>query len=86
MRALIVSVVAVLAVGLAVPAGAAVPKFGSCAKLLAKYPTGVARDDSVAAAIAAAGMQRPSVNRKVYEANRRNLDRDGDGVACEQTA
>jgi hypothetical protein len=60
-------------------------KYRSCSALLAKYPKGVARDAKAASRAVSEGMKRPKVNKSVYVANSGRLDRDGDGVACEQT-
>ena len=86
MRATTVLAVIIAAVMLATPATAAGKKYGSCDKLLAVYPTGVARDAQAAQAAQAAGMIPPAVNRAIYKANAGRLDRDRDGVACEQPA
>jgi hypothetical protein len=61
-------------------------RYTSCDKLLVVYPSGVARDPAAADAAQAAGMNRPTVNRGTYKANAGRLDRDRDGVACEQPA
>lgn len=60
-------------------------KYRSCDALLAKYPKGVARDAKAAGQAVAEGLQRPKVNKSVYTANGSRLDRDRDGVACEQS-
>ena len=82
------TIIAVLiaAVVLATPAAAAAKKYSSCDKLLASYPAGIARDAQAAQAAQAAGMIAPTVNRAIYKANAGRLDRDRDGVACEQPA
>jgi hypothetical protein len=51
-------------------------KYKNCDALRKKYPYGVAAN------AASVGTTRATVNAKVYGANR-NLDRDKDGVACE---
>ena len=83
MRTVMIAVIAAAAV-LAPPATAAAKKYSSCDKLLAVYPAGVARDPAAADAAQAAGMNRPTVNRGIYKTNAGRLDRDRDGVACEQ--
>jgi hypothetical protein len=85
MRTVMIAVLAAAAV-LAPPANAAAKKYTSCDKLLVVYPSGVARDPAAADAAQAAGMNRPTVNRGTYKANAGRLDRDRDGVACEQPA
>lgn len=85
MRTVIVAAVVAAATVLA-PQAHAAKKFSSCDKLLGVYPAGVARDQAAADAAQAAGMTRPTVNRAVYKQNAGRLDRDRDGVACEQPA
>ena len=65
---------------------ASTSKLPSCAALLKQFPSGVARDAKAAKQAVADGMRRPRVNKTVYETNKARLDRDRDGVACEQTA
>ena len=86
MRISTVLAVVLAAIMMATPAGAAAKKYSSCDKLLAVYPAGIARDAQAAAAAQAAGMIAPTVNRALYKANAGRLDRDRDGVACEQPA
>ena len=64
----------------------AATKYRSCEAMLRDYPAGVARDMKAARRAVANGMQKPKVSRAVYEANKGGLDRDDDGVTCEQTA
>ena len=85
MRTVIIATVVAAATVLA-PQAHAAKKFTSCDKLLAAYPAGVAQDQAAADAAQAAGMTRPTVNRAVYKTNAGRLDRDRDGVACEQPA
>jgi len=73
--------------GLAAPAQATQPsakKFSSCAKLLDKYPNGVARNKKARNRIVKQGFERPKVSKALYKRNGARLDRDGDGVMCEQ--
>lgn len=59
--------------------GVVVRAFANCTELLGTYPNGVARSEQ-----AAAGLKRkPFVHAGLYEANKK-MDRDQDGVACEQ--
>ena len=61
--------------------------FSSCDKLLKKYPNGVAKNAKAAKRAARQGFYRPATSRKAkrdYRANSSRLDRDRDGVACEQ--
>ena len=85
MRTFIVAAV-VAAASVLAPQAHAAQRFSSCDKLLGVYPAGVARDQAAADAAQAAGMTRPTVNRAVYKLNAGRLDRDRDGVACEQPA
>jgi len=75
------------AAGLVVPAEAAQPtakKYSSCAKLLDKYPNGVARNKKARNRAVKQGYERPQVRKKIYRDNRKRLDKDGDGVVCEK--
>jgi len=77
------------AAGLVVPAEAAQPtakKYSSCAKLLDKYPNGVARNKKARNKAVRQGFERPQVRKRVYKDNRKRLDKDGNGVVCEQQA
>lgn len=71
----------------ATPAEAAATRYSSCAKLTHVYKNGVAKDKKSADRAVRRGHPRPSSTkkaRKVYAANYTRLDRDRDGVACEQ--
>ena len=73
--------------GLVAPADAAQPtakKYSSCAKLLDKYPNGVAKNKKAQKRAVRQGFERPRVRKKVYRENRKRLDKDGNGVVCEQ--
>ncbi len=59
--------------------------FGSCAQVNAEYAGGVARTQKAADRAVRQGYQRPIVCPTAYAADRR-LDRDRDGVICEQRA
>lgn len=79
----------VVSVSLAAPAHATQPsakKYASCEKLLVAYPNGVAQSKKAANKAARAGLERPRVSKAIYAANRGRLDRDRDGVLCEQQA
>ena len=87
-----VGVAAVLMAGAAavpVSAQAAGGKYySSCDALTAKYPNGVAKSKKVAKRAVRQGFAKPAAGkkaRKVYWANDSDLDRDKDGIACEQT-
>ncbi len=67
---------------------AAAKKYGSCKKLNAVYPHGVAKskgllDRNKAKAVVADPVTNYTVNAAVYNANK-GLDRDHDGIACEK--
>ena len=72
----------------AAPVTAAPAKyFSSCDKLMKKYPNGVARNAKAAKRAVRQGFYRPATSRKAtrdYRVNASRLDRDRDGVACEQ--
>lgn len=59
-------------------------RYSSCADLLAKYPNGVAQSKAKARAAVSDGFARPRVSSSLYKTNNRRLDRDRDGVMCEQ--
>jgi Excalibur calcium-binding domain len=67
------------------PAGAAVKHYSNCTELHKKYKHGVGRKG---AKDKVRGHTRPvttfTVNTAVYNANKKKLDRDKDGVACEK--
>ncbi|GAA4760183.1 hypothetical protein GCM10023350_53020 [Nocardioides endophyticus] len=67
-------------------ADAATPgKFSNCTKLQKRYPHGVAKSRPAAAKQYRLGNYKPTVKPAVYALNKRNLDRDKDGTACEVT-
>lgn len=62
-------------------------KFANCTALLKKYPAGVAKNKKAANKAVKAGHARPATSAKAkatYALNKGMLDRDKDGVACEQ--
>lgn len=68
------------------PADAVAPYFSSCDKLTAKWPNGVAKGPVAAASAVRDGYSRPATSKlavQVYWGNYTRLDRDRDGVACE---
>lgn len=80
--------IAMLVVGIAAPASFASPlpskKFASCAALLKSYPSGVAKDARSASRAERAGYEYPDISASVYRANSSRLDRNRNGVLCEQ--
>ena len=71
-------------VGSAQAAQGAAKQFTSCDRLLSEYPNGVARSKKAANAAVRDGFARPKVSAAVYKTNSGRLDRDKDGVMCEQ--
>ena len=67
-------------------ANAAPTKFKNCAQLNAEYPNGIASSAVAAKKAVGDGNGKPKVSKEIYTANAKNLDRDKDGVACEQVA
>lgn len=65
---------------------AAAPKFTSCSDLLEEYPNGVARNNKARNRIVNRGFERPQVRKKIYKENRKRLDKNRNGVLCEQEA
>ena len=85
--AAVVAVVGVLGGALTVPAAAVNPsavKFANCAALLEEYPNGVAKSRKARNKAVREGFARPKVSKSLYTANGARLDRDKDGVMCEQ--
>lgn len=67
-------------------ADAATLHYSSCTKLHKKFPHGVAKSTKAANREVADGYGRPATSKKakkIYKANKSNLDRNHDGVACE---
>jgi hypothetical protein len=67
-------------------AAAPMKRYPSCAALLKDFPAGVAETKRAADRAVKVGQRRPAVRPKVYRDNSRRLDRNGDGVVCEQTS
>jgi hypothetical protein len=67
-------------------ASAAPTKFKNCAQLNAKYPNGIAGNAAAAKQAVTNGNMKPKVSKAIYMANANKLDRDKNGVACEQVA
>jgi len=59
-------------------------KYASCEKLLKAYPNGVAQSSRAAKQAKDNGFATPKVYKKIYSENSKRLDRDRDGVICEQ--
>lgn len=70
----------------AVQPAAPAKKFASCEALLKKYPKGIAETKDAATRATDEGFATPRVNKAVYKANSARLDRDKDGVMCEQSS
>lgn len=87
MRLLIAGLATALTLAWAAPSHAVQPtstRYSSCADLLAKYPNGVAQSKAKARAAVRDGFARPKVSSSLYKTNNGRLDRDRDGVMCEQ--
>ncbi|MGX6605680.1 excalibur calcium-binding domain-containing protein [Micromonosporaceae bacterium Da 78-11] len=85
-RAAVAALVAVSVAGVAAtPAEAAAKKYSNCASLNKTYKHGVGRKS---AKDKVPGHSKPVTNFKVstavYNANKKKLDRDKDGIACEK--
>jgi hypothetical protein len=77
--------VAALSLTLVAPANAQL-KYANCTALHKDFKHGVAKGPKAAAKQVRDGYGKPAYGphaRKVYWANRANLDRDKDGTACE---
>lgn len=80
--------IAVLSIGLATPAQATqgvAKKYSSCSDLLKKYPNGVTKNKKARNAAVRDGFAKPKISKALYKTNGSRLDRDKDGVMCEQT-
>lgn len=88
MKRLVILVAALLIIsGISSPAQAAqgaAKKYSSCAELLKKYPNGVAKNKKARNQAVKNGFAKPRVSKRVYKQNGARLDRDKDGVMCEQ--
>ena len=88
MKKIIVAIASLgLIAGLATPAQAAqssAKSYSNCDQLLKKYPNGVAKSKSAAAKAVKSGNARPKISASLYKTNGKRLDRDKDGVMCEQ--
>lgn len=82
-----------LAVSLLIASALAVPsqatqspatKFSNCDRLLNQYPNGVAKSRTAANKAGRNGYAKPDVSASLYRTNGSRLDRDRDGVMCEQ--
>jgi len=76
-----------LIAGFATPAQAvqsSTKSYSNCDQLLKKYPNGVAKSKSAAAKAVKSGNARPKISASLYKTNGKRLDRDKDGVMCEQ--
>ena len=58
--------------------------FSSCDRLLSQYPDGVAQSKAAANKAVRNGFAKPDVSASLYRTNASRLDRDRDGVMCEQ--
>lgn len=88
MRLFITGLAAALTLAWVTPSHAsqlASTRYPSCADLLAKYPNGVAESKVRARAAQREGFARPHVSSTLYQTNSARLDRDKDGVMCEQS-
>ena len=75
--------------GMATPVQAsqvAAKKYLTCADLLKKYPSGVAKNTKAKNKAVKNGFAKPKVSKGLYKKSSRRLDSDKDGVMCEQKA
>lgn len=73
-----------LSVGSVAAVTPAAKTYTSCAKLLDDYPNGVAKSKKARNKAVRDGNARPKVSKSLYAASGKRLDRDKDGVMCEQ--
>jgi len=77
----------IILAGISAPAQASqgvAKKYSSCAKLLGKYPNGVAKSKKARKRAVKGGFAKPKVSKAVYKRNGSRLDKDKNGVLCEQ--
>ncbi len=90
MKRLIVFAASLLLIsGISAPAQATqavAKKYTSCADLLQKYPNGVAKNKKARNRAVRGGFAKPKISKKLYRTSNSRLDRDRDGVMCEQEA
>ncbi len=88
MKHLVILVAAFLSIsGISAPAQATqgvTKTYSSCADLLEKYPNGVAKNKKARNKAVKGGLAKPGVSKGLYKKNASRLDRDKDGVMCEQ--
>ena len=82
----VITVVVLLPIFPVAASAAPMTRYSNCAALLKDYPNGVANNKRSAARAVAVGKRRPAVRPKIYRENASRLDRDRDGVACQQSA
>ena len=59
-------------------------KYSSCADMLKKYPNGVAKNKKVQNKALKSGLLKPKVSKGLYKKNSKRLDKNDDGIICEQ--
>jgi len=88
MKKLFIGILSLLILaGLVMPAHAVQSRaktYSNCDQMLKKYPNGVAKSKSAAAKAVKSGNARPKISASLYKTNGKRLDRDKDGVICEQ--
>jgi len=84
MKKTIVSLLAVSLTLLSTPSSNAAQKFKSCAALNAVYAYGVGLEGAKDMVRGKPKESLHTVDNTVYEANKKKLDRDKDGIACEK--
>ncbi len=70
--------------GFAPVTNAALRKFGNCQAMNNVYPHGVGISGSVDRTTEKVRVKNFRVDAELYRAQSKNLDRDGDGIACEK--
>ena len=89
MKTFVTAIVSVfILAGISAPAQATqgvAKKYSSCADLLEEYPNGVAKNKKARNKAVKGGFAKPKVSKSLYNTNGARLDRDKDGVMCEQT-
>ena len=90
MKSIVAAAAVVLVLsGVSAPAQGTQPtatRYANCTELLKVYSAGIAKSKKARNQAVREGFKRPKVSTALYDLNGSRLDRDKDGVMCEQKA